>query len=961
MTSIHDVIIISHTHWDREWYRTFQQFRFRLIAVMDDLLNLLLEQPDYRYFLLDGQSILLEDYLAIRPERATDVGLLVKEGRLGVGPWYVQPDEFLSSGEALIRNLILGHRVASSFGEPVKVGWLPDTFGHIAQLPQILRGFDIETFVFSRGLGDHLSEPVLEFWWEAPSGSRVLALYQEKGYWNAGCLGYAFFWGNSEGREAEPELALARIKELVSQMNTLAASPTIAIWNGADHMPAQPGIPDLLSYVNAHLEDYKVRHGRVEDYARAVCQVGFRLPVVSGELRGSRYQSLLPGTASSRMPLKQANHQAERLLERYAEPLAALAWLAGSDYPDSLLWEGWRLLLQNHPHDSICGCSLDDVAREMLPRFEQSWQVGSCIMADSFKALAKEVATAWCPSDAIPCVVFNPVAHPRREVVELTLRLPYEGQTYHVVDHEGRPIQTEVLSESVEAYPWLEGQIINTGLAQIPFWRENLRELDGLDIAGFEWQTEGDSTVLCLRLADWPRGSDRVVEQLQREAEQRPPDMPLEIRARVVVVKLALMADLPACGYATYAVQASSGRCRSAPHVPGNEYQLENEHLLVKVDSHGGLEVIDKATSQSWRGLHQIEDVADRGDCYDFCPLSGEPGEGAVLEDSPDIELLTVNALVQSLSIRHRYRIPRALAGDRQTRSEEQVELPVRTVVTLKAGCRYLEILTEIDNQARDHRLRVLFPTRIDSDVVHADGHFAVVTRPALPRPAEEWHQPPSSAQPHHVWFGTDDGRSGLAILSEGLPEHAGLHGQGGMTLALTLFRSVGFLSRGDLSTRKGHAGPARETPEAQCIGHHAFRYGILPYKGDPMSAEVALQASLFDAPPVVQLTGLHSGTLPSRQSFVSLEPGCMILTALKKSETGNRLLMRFYNAERIPKPAIIRFGFPVLQAYRATLSETILERLDLSDGATCQLLVGPAEIVTLMLEPASSLEALTP
>ncbi|RPJ27142.1 MAG: hypothetical protein EHM35_14395, partial [Planctomycetaceae bacterium] len=417
MTRLQDVIVVSHTHWDREWYRTFQQFRFHLVAMMDGLLDLLLERPDYAYFLLDGQSILLEDYLAIRPERAEEVGLLVKRGRLCIGPWYVQPDEFLTSGEALIRNLLLGHRVAASFGEPVKIGWLPDTFGHVAQLPQILLGFGIDTFVTSRGLGDHLPGPVLEFWWEAPNGSRVLALYQEKGYWNAGCLGYSSFWGNTDGRETDPELALVRVQELASQLSQLNASPTIAIWNGADHMPPQRCLPDLISYVNSHQEEYRVRHCRVEDYARAVRQVGSRLPVALGELRGSRYQNLHPGIASSRIPLKQANHQTQRLLERYAEPLAALAWLTGSDYPERQLWEAWRLLLQNHPHDSICGCSVDAVHREMLPRFDQARQIGHCIVTNACKTVAQQVDTSWCPSSSMPFVLFNPLPHPRREVV----------------------------------------------------------------------------------------------------------------------------------------------------------------------------------------------------------------------------------------------------------------------------------------------------------------------------------------------------------------------------------------------------------------------------------------------------------------------------------------------------------------------------------------------------------------
>jgi alpha-mannosidase len=194
------ILVISHTHWDREWYRTYQEFRLRLVEVVDQVLDLLAERPDFAHFTLDGQAVILEDYLAIRPERASQVREFVQAGRLHIGPWYVQPDEFLVSGESLIRNLMLGERVARPLGGAARIGWLPDTFGHVAQLPQILRNFGIDNFVFTRGMGDELPEPRTEFWWEAPNGDRVLALHQLAGYWNAGNLGYTYFWGDTQGR-----------------------------------------------------------------------------------------------------------------------------------------------------------------------------------------------------------------------------------------------------------------------------------------------------------------------------------------------------------------------------------------------------------------------------------------------------------------------------------------------------------------------------------------------------------------------------------------------------------------------------------------------------------------------------------------------------------------------------------------------------------------------------------------
>lgn len=955
MTHLQNIIVVSHTHWDREWYRTYQCFRFRLVDMMDRVLDFLLQHPEYPHFLLDGQSVLLEDYLAVCPERAQDVRRLVKENRLGIGPWYVQPDEFLSSGEALIRNLLLGHRVAQSLGGAIKVGWLPDTFGHVAQLPQILRGFEIDTFVSSRGLGDHLEKPVLEFWWEAPDGSRVLALYQKGGYWNAGCLGYPYFWGDAHSRPPDPELALEKMRSLVAELRPYASSPTVAIWNGADHLPIQESIPDLIPYLNEQLAAYTVKHGRVEDYANAIREAAPELPVVRGELRGSRHQNLHASTLSSRMHLKQANHRTQCLLERYAEPLAAVAWLAGSSYPEKRLWEAWRLLLRNHPHDSICGCSIDQVHLEMLPRFQQAQQIANCVVDKAFEALARQIDISWCAPDAVPLLVFNPLAQERREVVETTLRLcQQQQQAYQAVDHKGTLSQVEVLSQRVKAYPWMNRQVTAGDLlSQIPFWRECLRAIDGLDIAGGEWETGEGVTTLYLRLAEWPLGSDRVVEQLQAEAAHWAPDTSIEIKATYVLVNLALLADLPPCGYATYAIEATAGPPDGDSPNQKDDHWLENEHLRVEVDPHGWLTVIDKSTQRSFATLHQIEDSADRGDCYDFCPLPSPDDERVTLEDEPEIKVLETAELVKSLEIRHRFRVPASLADNGQRRSSEQVELPITTVLKLRGGARYLEIRTKLDNRARDHRLRVLFPTGIDSDVVHADGHFAVATRRATPTSAQGWHQPPSNEQPHHIWFGTDDGQAGLAILSEGLPEHACLWHEDGLTLALTLLRSVGWLSRGDLSTREGHSGPAKRTPEAQCLGHHRFRYGVLPYRADPVTADVHHHAGAFEAPPIARCVAPHRGKLPPRQSIVSLQPRSLMLSALKRSERDGRLLMRFYSVSKAPVEAAIRFSFHVAEAYRATAGENILEPLELSpDGFHCKLEVGPAEIVTLLIRP---------
>src|SRR5258708_1086181 len=206
MTSrISTLLVVPHTHWDREWHQTFQQFRMRLVKCINHLLLILDTDPNFTNFMLDGQTILLDDYLEIHPEEAEHLLNYVRAGRLMIGPWYVQPDEFLVSGEAIIRNLLLGTRQAAPFGGAMLVGYVPDCFGHIAQLPQLLQGFGITNAVFWRGIPPEVEES--EFWWNAPDGSSVLAIYLDTEY------GYS----NARELPLEPDALLKRIEKIIEK------------------------------------------------------------------------------------------------------------------------------------------------------------------------------------------------------------------------------------------------------------------------------------------------------------------------------------------------------------------------------------------------------------------------------------------------------------------------------------------------------------------------------------------------------------------------------------------------------------------------------------------------------------------------------------------------------------------------------------------------------------------------
>ena len=226
------LVIVPHTHWDREWYMPFESFRKRLVAMIDHLLDVLESDRAFKYFELDGQMITLFDYLEIRPENEKRLRKLIETGRILIGPWYVQPDEFLVTGESIIRNLRLGIDLGKKFGKPSMIGYMPDQFGHIAQMPQILAGFGMRSAIVWRGVGDTVKHT--QFLWEAPDGTRVFTIYLADSY------------GNGAYLPLKVKALKGRLSDLLERQKDYCDVESLLIMNGLDHLEPQDGLPVQL-------------------------------------------------------------------------------------------------------------------------------------------------------------------------------------------------------------------------------------------------------------------------------------------------------------------------------------------------------------------------------------------------------------------------------------------------------------------------------------------------------------------------------------------------------------------------------------------------------------------------------------------------------------------------------------------------------------------------------------------
>jgi mannosylglycerate hydrolase len=426
--------LVPHTHWDREWYLPVEESRARFAHLVDEVIDVLETEPRMR-FALDGQSVLLEDYLEYRPGAVRQGGLrrLLESGRLTAGPAYVLQDSFLVGQESLIRNLLMGHAVCRRFGaEPAPIGYAPDTFGHPAQMPQLLRGFGLDHFIFMRGLGNEGDELGAVFWWEGPDGSRVLAVRTLGGYGNASSLGHETSWGDqSQDPDAIGERAEWRLLDLFAHWGDAAersALRDILLCNGVDHRRIQRDLPEVLTITAERLPDTSFVITDFGEYLDALRGrlAELTLGVRRGEMVGGRFHTVTRGVNSARMPLKQENERCERELQE-TETLASLATMVSNyRYPFEELQVAWRELLRNQPHDSIGGCSVDRVHRDMLQRYSSCRELAGRLRREALAAMTglgheARWSAAAEPEGGLRSAV-NPLPFARRRV--LTVGLP---------------------------------------------------------------------------------------------------------------------------------------------------------------------------------------------------------------------------------------------------------------------------------------------------------------------------------------------------------------------------------------------------------------------------------------------------------------------------------------------------------------------------------------------------------
>jgi hypothetical protein len=829
-------ILIPHTHWDREWYLPFEEFRHRLVNMLDKLIKIMESNPAYGPFHLDGQTIALEDYEAVMG-RSEPLRRLIKEGRIKPGPWYVLPDEFLVSGEALIRNLERGFAVCRSFGaEPVKCGYLPDMFGHIAQMPQILKGFGLSFAVVWRGVPTDVTGS--EFFWEAPDQSRVFAVFLPAGY------------GSGANLPDTPELLIERLSGLLVLLEA-GENSRVLLMNGSDHAEPQARVPEAMHEVCRQKPGWTWEFGDLESWVDGLVAGEPPDVIHSGEMRSADRTLILPGVASARVYLKRLDFLADAGLARRAEPLCALARALGGPDRTDFLDYAWRLLLQNHPHDSICGCSVDEVHDEMETRYQKVLQVSGRVFKESMSHVLDKMELGG-PA----LVVYNPAGATTLCVLNGVI----EGRIRHAMalgDKAGEaPLQ---ILETVEP----EARLLDVKLPRSA-GAALLAELAGPELFGLylnrvKLSVKGDLLEVRMDAGQCPSGIDVQGAKDQIEAKVADPEIRW-IRIRVNRLSkqrvMAMVSELP--GYSVNAFQLIKRKGSRGPEVEVGQNLMENEHVKLQFEPGGTCLLTDKESGLGYRCLRFL-DVGDRGDTYNFDPV---PGDSPICEpEKVALKSVTTGPVAAVMEIRHRFRIPERLHRSRKARSRKRAPLDLTTWVTMYKGHPRVDLRTTFTNPARDHRLQTAVRIPYEADAFKVESAFAMVERPV------RTNTPPGksrgdlmsmllgregtySTSPQKTAALVSNGDHGLAVMNRGMAEIDAVKLNRATRIAMTMVRSVGWLSRGDLDMRRGEAGPPLPTPGAQCLRTFTWEYALMPFHGRYAEGDMIAAAHAFAYPP---------------------------------------------------------------------------------------------------------------
>ncbi len=866
------VYVLSSTHWDREWYEPFELYRSRLVRMIDRLLEILERDSEYRCFHFDGQTILIEDYLEVRPQNAERLKKLIREGRILIGPWYTMPDEFLISGEALVRNLLRGAEICREYGVSAnKNGYVCDIFGHNDQMPQIFRGFGIDAITLFRGRSGYEKD---NFVWKGADGTQAIVHKLHPDY----AYSQFFFvarWTAPGGEPNSDADIVRKVKEYLEREEPCFATDAVLMIDGVDHMDADGRIPKILAMLNGQIPGYRFVHSNFEDYTAAIRSRMGELERVEGCLyevgREGVNNSVLKNVLSSQVHLKQFNDRLESRLTLRAEPLDVFFGsvaskcqnYVGKDPYDGYLRLAWDKVLKNQPHDSICGCSISEVHEDNIARYRAAEQLSELVERDLLRAFSEHI-TVEGPGKDGGIVIFNPCQEAFDGIAEVTLELPagaHQNQ-FRIYSPEG-----EELPFAVVAMDSYYKHVADYGkLIEFPKFDRFTLALP-VQLAPFSY-----TTLTC-----------------------------------------ELLNSARSCEGNEWRFDKFAGFNRNISTMRTAFDTVDNGRLIVRFGADGLLTVTDRRNGRVWKDLLLLEDSGDCGDGWNYIPPRFNR-ELLSLGAPASFEVLCDTAEYFSARITVRLELPES--GDGMARSQSLKPLTVEHDVVLRAGSPRISVTTRTVNTVSHHRLRVLFPTHLKTDRFTTLLPFRMYDWPIEKADWSSAKEADTLVNPNQGAVQLREGEDCFTLYNRGLYEVAVLP-RSDTPVCLTLFRSFG--------------NEAGKGPDEGVMGKLLGQEISAEYELDfePISKSQAVKrANRFKTGLLSVPAACGGKPLPAAHTFAAVT-GDAVLSCLRNRKIGDQefTVVRLYDVDG-KSSGRVSFDRPIAAAFACGLNEEDLSAL---------------------------------
>lgn len=927
---MYNMSLIINTHWDREYRWSFAETQFRLAEAVDSLIDIMEKDPDFTYFHTDSQASMMEDYLDIRPERREALKKLIKEGRILTGPWYTLPAEYLVSGESLVRNLTMGHKIAEGLGKVMKVAYNIFSWGQVSQLPQIYKQFGMDTIIFYRGV-DQSKLDRLEFKWQAPDGTEVIGItfgaYHRLNFWRLVYLPYILGGDSVSGENykisrdnlgdahlthicdnsiemvnhcvtgqncaGDLDSALKGLEDLIATVKDKSSTDELLFLQGFDQENPDPIVSELVAKINEKTKYGKITVSSLETYIKNLRKklndsgIIDKLDVLNGEMLevervGDAFGPLYNGVFSARMPIKMENNRCEALLTGWSEPVSVWNYALGGEYPTVPLNKAWKELLKNHQHDGIGGCHVDRVTKAMNERYAKVRDVGETVVRNTLVDLTAKIDFSNLKNQEIGVVIYNSLHFARKDTLAFVVDVPADWgfrwsgtnrRDFHIVAKDANG-------------------------SEIPC---RISKLDDDYVFGYLkfGNVMGYKTTRCY---------------------------------------VSLEVNVPANGYTTVTLtprklkQNSSATMVTAPNC------MENEFINVEINDNGTLTVTDLKTGEKFDKINYFEDSSDKGGPLRFDPAY-EEGSINTLTARPEIKLIKDNGLETTYRVTYHWDLPKCIEAPLRIhvphgsewiengplgRSNDTVDEVITTEITLKKGKKQVEFKTVVDNKARDHRLRVVISTNLSNAKQSiADSPFDIVKRNIELPDSSGWYEEAAKTWPTKTFVAVEDNEKSCIVAHDCFTEYE-VYDRKDKAVALTMLRCF--------ST----AGNPTETfcyqELAECIGEHTYRYCV-KFENGLSTSDMAHFAQEFTVPMHVAQTTNHKGVLPNELSFFTTDNKNFVVTAQKQAEKSNSVIVRGYLESEKEEIVKLNTFFKCKKAYKVNLEEERVEELSVQDN----------------------------